>query len=60
MSLDLAEGLPGVKADPVQLQQLVLNLVTNAVKACAPKGGRVDIATSSRIIQPSDPPSCWP
>lgn len=65
LHLDLADCLPAVKADPVQLQQVVLNLVTNAVEACAAKGGRVDIVTCSRIIQPSDPlanrlePGCY-
>ena len=30
---DLAEGLPGVQGDRVQLQQVIFNLVTNAIEA---------------------------
>lgn len=46
--LDLAPGLPAVPGDPVQLQQVVLNLATNAAEALlgAPgDGGRIAIAT---------------
>jgi len=43
---DLAPCLPEVLGDPVQLQQVVLNLVTNAREALAPEGGRVTVRTS--------------
>jgi len=46
--LDLAPGLPAVPGDPVQLQQVVLNLATNAAEALlgAPGGARrIAIAT---------------
>jgi signal transduction histidine kinase/ligand-binding sensor domain-containing protein len=33
MRADLAHGLPAIKADPVELQQVLLNLVVNAVEA---------------------------
>ncbi|WP_369058783.1 ATP-binding protein [Caulobacter sp. 73W] len=33
--LDLAAGLPPVKADPVQVQQVVMNLLVNAIQAMA-------------------------
>ncbi|MBN2800543.1 MAG: hypothetical protein JXX28_15485 [Deltaproteobacteria bacterium] len=43
--LDLMEGRACVRADKVQIQQVLLNLVTNAADAM-PKGGRVVIRTS--------------
>jgi two-component system sensor kinase FixL len=42
------EDLPQIEVDPVQIQQVVVNLVRNAyeaVKSC--KGGRIEIATSA-------------
>jgi len=36
MSLELAPGLPSVSGDRVQLQQVVLNLVLNALEALSP------------------------
>jgi two-component system, NtrC family, sensor kinase len=36
---DLAEDLPSVMGDARQLQQVCLNLLTNAVQAMAPRGG---------------------
>jgi signal transduction histidine kinase len=37
---NLAGGLPEVIADPVQLQQVLLNLISNAIDAMAATGGR--------------------
>jgi len=42
--LDLAENLPRVQGDAAQLQQVFMNLVTNAIKAM-PDGGRLTIST---------------
>jgi two-component system, LuxR family, sensor kinase FixL len=42
------EDLPQIEVDPVQIQQVVVNLVRNAyeaVKSC--KGGRIEISTSA-------------
>jgi PAS domain S-box-containing protein len=49
LGTELAEGLPAVTADPIQIQQVMLNLLTNAAQAVAkrPVGGRrVTLATS--------------
>jgi two-component system NtrC family sensor kinase len=42
----LAEGLPPVMASPTELQQVLLNLVNNAVDAIGPGGGNVTVRTS--------------
>ncbi|MGQ9687253.1 MAG: sensor histidine kinase [Desulfobaccales bacterium] len=42
--LDLAENLPRVRGDAVQLQQVFLNLITNAVLAM-PQGGLLTVTT---------------
>ena len=44
LQLDLEESLPTVLADPGELQQLVMNLVLNAIEACDGEG-RVLVAT---------------
>ncbi|MEZ4587709.1 MAG: ATP-binding protein [Gemmatimonadales bacterium] len=41
---DLSAGLPPVRVDPVQIGQVVLNLVTNAVQAMEEEGGVLTIA----------------
>jgi len=48
---DLAPGLPRVAGDQVQLQQVLINLIMNAVEAM-PKGGTLTI--SSRVVLLTD------
>jgi len=45
LSMQLADGLPEVYADPAQLGQVVLNLLLNAVHAITPPG-RIEVATA--------------
>ena len=47
VTLDLAEGLPTIKADPSQIHQALLNLFVNARDAM-PEGGEIRI-TSARV-----------
>jgi diguanylate cyclase (GGDEF)-like protein/PAS domain S-box-containing protein len=48
-SLDLAENTGHVRADPAQLEQVILNLVVNA-KDALPRGGRIVVRTGNREI----------
>lgn len=42
---DLAESIPTILASPSELQQVILNLVNNAVDAIGMKGGEVTVST---------------
>jgi PAS domain S-box-containing protein len=44
----LQDALPRVKADPLLLQQAMLNIVLNAEQAIGISGGRIDVRTSLR------------
>lgn len=51
IELGLEPRLPNVVADPVTVRQMLLNLVTNAMRA-TPAGGRIVIATSYDLAGP--------
>jgi two-component system NtrC family sensor kinase len=45
LTLDLGQGIPALRCDPSQMQQVVMNLLLNAAEA-TPSGGTVTVATS--------------
>ncbi len=46
LEVDLDPMVPAVEGDPTQLQQVVMNLTTNAAEALADRPGRVSVSTS--------------
>lgn len=50
LSYELADDLPGIEVDPAQLQQVVLNLVTNAMDSLKNKGGRGDVTVRTGLM----------
>ncbi len=61
LELQLAEGLPDVRADPDQLGQVVLNLVVNAQQALEAQAGarRLVVATGVETPRPGREPRVW-
>ncbi len=54
LDLDLAPLLPPVEADAAQIQQVILNLLTNAADAIGDKEGVIRITTRSLRLGPDD------
>ncbi len=54
LALHLADDLPAVEADAVQVRQILLNLVVNASEAMADRGGRLEVTTGVRHYTPPD------
>lgn len=50
LQLELAEPLPLIEADSGQIQQVILNLVTNAAEATRERAGLVTLATGIQTI----------
>ena len=46
-----------IEADPGQIQQVVMNLILNAVNACAENGGEVHVQTRPLIVTNTPPPT---
>jgi two-component system cell cycle sensor histidine kinase/response regulator CckA len=57
LQLELAAGLPHILADRGQVEQIVTNLVTNAVEAVGERPGVIRIVTASRPLNASAIPS---
>ena len=52
MQLDLARDLPSIMADSIQIEQVVLNLLYNAIEAMNEAGyGRRELVVSSRQVE---------
>jgi PAS domain S-box-containing protein len=50
LRMQLADNLPGIDADPGQLQQIVMNLVINGAEAIGPEGGSVLVRTGVQDV----------
>jgi signal transduction histidine kinase/DNA-binding response OmpR family regulator len=51
---ELADGLPLIQADPVQLQQVLMNLIINAAEAIGDRPGLVTVGTGICNLTPAD------
>jgi nitrogen-specific signal transduction histidine kinase/CheY-like chemotaxis protein len=58
LSFVLAEDPPEVIADVAQIQQVVMNLITNAAEALAGPGGSIAVATGTRELDRPDFAAC--
>lgn len=47
---DLANGLPTVEADPTQIRQVVMNLLTNAAESLPDAGGTISLRTRVAVL----------
>jgi two-component system, cell cycle sensor histidine kinase and response regulator CckA len=54
LALDLNLGLPPIEGDSSQIQQLVMNLILNAVEATGERPGKVRVTTGVRQIRSAD------
>jgi len=54
LALQLHPDLPTIEGDPSQIQQLVMNLILNAVEATGEHPGVVRVTTSVREVEPGD------
>jgi len=52
LRFDLEPGLPTIKADAAQIQQVVMNLVTNASDAIGDREGIIHITTTAELLDP--------
>ncbi len=50
LELDLYQDIPHIHADPGQIQQVVMNLITNACEAVGPDNGKVSISSGAKYF----------
>jgi len=53
--LDTAENIPPIRTSAAQMQQVIVNLVNNAVEAIGESGGTVTVRTAVDTISPDTP-----
>jgi PAS domain S-box-containing protein len=51
LRFDLGPGIPAIHADAAQLQQVVMNLITNASDAIGDREGTIHLATSAAFLE---------
>jgi len=54
LSVQLQPGLPQMEADPGQMQQVIMNLITNASEAMGEKGGTIKVTTGLEEFSAAD------
>jgi CheY-like chemotaxis protein len=52
------EGVPPIEADPTQVRQVILNLVTNAAEAIGERAGRIAISIEQRYLEQPELDTC--
>jgi two-component system cell cycle sensor histidine kinase/response regulator CckA len=57
LKIDLSNNIPGVQANPTQIRQVVMNLITNASEAIGERTGVIGIRTSLARVGPDSPGS---
>lgn len=50
LNYDLAHGLPTIEADAAQIQQVVMNLITNASEAIGDQDGSIGVSTRQQTL----------
>lgn len=54
LDLSLADGLPWVRGDAAQIQQIIMNLVINASESIGDHAGDIRVATAMGYLAPQD------
>jgi hypothetical protein len=54
LEADLGEGLPAVHANPAQIRQVLMNLVTNASEAIGERRGVIRVTTAPARVGPNE------
>lgn len=52
------EGLPQIDADPTQLRQVILNLITNAAEAIGQRSGRIVVSVEQHYLSQAELDLC--
>jgi two-component system cell cycle sensor histidine kinase/response regulator CckA len=52
------EGLQRIDADPTQLRQVIMNLITNAAEAIGPRSGRIVVSVEQHYLAQAEIDTC--